>query len=497
MHTRLNGFCLRPAVPKMRLFIVFEDSGRTRNPSHRWTSGVQSFCEFHGKVQLHQETQRDTNESPVTSLVTYQNQLRDGGMSSNEWETALDQDARPENSALEEISDEEAVQLDLPATLPPVSITLRDYVDGSETLRNLVELGVELWKLERRPNVGTMLLKLDFQTDVAPRLMFLKQLGVEDSRLGYMISHNPFVLTESLDNLQARVEYLKSQKFSAETVASMVSRAPYLLNFSVKRIDNRLGFFQQQLGLSANKTRDVVARLPRLLCGSLEPIKENLKVCKLEMGFRENELQHIVTVIPKVLTANKRKLTQIFDYIHNTMNISHHLIVKFPQVLNAKYLRIKERHMFLQYLEMAQYDPAKPNYISLEKLVTLPDEAFCIENPTVPQNNMASRAPAATNRLLVGFRKWYYNAAGFNKIGLMRDDTIIEDTDVKEAVRRLPENVFNDRMFRLKRAIDLSMKQSILPKGQWTKYEEDVRYLEPYLKEVIRERKEVEEWSKK
>lgn len=31
----------------------------------------------------------------------------------------------------------------------------------------------------------------------------------------------------------------------------MVSKAPYLLNFSVKRLDNRLGFFQQQLSLSA------------------------------------------------------------------------------------------------------------------------------------------------------------------------------------------------------------------------------------------------------
>ncbi|CAB1350760.1 unnamed protein product [Coregonus sp. 'balchen'] len=78
---------------------------------------------------------------------------------------------------------------------------------------------------------------------------------------------------------------------------------------------------------------------------------------------------------------------------------------------------------------------------------------------------MASRAPAATGRLLVSFRKWYYNAAGFNKIGLLRDDTIHEDGDVKEALRRLPEK--------------------------------DVHYLEPYLKEVIRERKEVEEWSKK
>ncbi|KAF4074125.1 hypothetical protein AMELA_G00251090 [Ameiurus melas] len=109
---------------------------------------------------------------------------------------------------------------------------------------------------------------------------------------------------------------------------------------------------------------------------------------------------------------------------------------------------------------------------------------------------MASKAPAI-GKLLLGFRKWYYNAAGFNKLGLMRDDTIYENSDVKEAIRRLPERVYNDRMFRIKRALDLSMKQQILPKDQWTKFEEDMPYLEPYLKEVIREKTEMEEWLKK
>lgn len=60
----------------------------------------------------------------------------------------------------------------------------------------------------------------------------------------------------------------------------------------------------------------------------------------------------------------------------------------------------------------------------------------------------------------------------FPSAGLMRDDTIHEDDDVKEALRRLPENLYNDRMFRIKRALDLSMKQQILPKDQWVKYEE-------------------------
>ncbi|XP_067835271.1 cytochrome b-c1 complex subunit 7 isoform X1 [Heptranchias perlo] len=111
---------------------------------------------------------------------------------------------------------------------------------------------------------------------------------------------------------------------------------------------------------------------------------------------------------------------------------------------------------------------------------------------------MAARAPVnTTSRLLQSLQKWYYNAAGFNKFGLMRDDTLYENDDVKEAVRRLPENLYNERIFRMKRALDLSLKHQILPKDLWTKYEEDVYYLEPYLKEVISERKEKEEWNKK
>ncbi|NXT72581.1 QCR7 protein, partial [Chaetops frenatus] len=104
---------------------------------------------------------------------------------------------------------------------------------------------------------------------------------------------------------------------------------------------------------------------------------------------------------------------------------------------------------------------------------------------------------AGGGRLIDRIRKWYYNAAGFNKLGLMRDDTLHEDDDVKEALKRLPEHLYNERVFRIKRALDLSLKHQILPKDQWVKYEEDHHYLEPYLKEVICERREREAWNKK
>ncbi|KAB0376079.1 hypothetical protein FD755_012722, partial [Muntiacus reevesi] len=81
-------------------------------------------------------------------------------------------------------------------------------------------------------------------------------------------------------------------------------------------------------------------------------------------------------------------------------------------------------------------------------------------------------AVSAPSRWLEGNQKWHYNAVRFNELGFMRDDTIYENDDVEEAIRRLPENLYNDRVFHSKTALDLSMRQQILPKQQWTKYEE-------------------------
>lgn len=129
------------------------------------------------------------------------------------------------------------------------------------------------------------------------------------------------------------------------------------------------------------------------------------------------------------------------------------------------------------------------------------------------------------------FRKWLYNLSGFRKYGkesyivyhfpcallsvrlrpmpfieqqlmtnslqsitsshagLMLNDVYDDqfDPEVAEAVRRLPADVYDARVARIHIAFQLSATKSLLPKEQWTKYEEDVKYLEPYLEEVKRE----------
>ncbi|XP_062987051.1 transcription termination factor 3, mitochondrial [Elgaria multicarinata webbii] len=320
----------------------------------------------------------EPNQSPENNSLSLVNKIEVRSSSDAEELYEGLEDALPP-SALEEISEDEALQILAKPPLPAESFTLQDYVDHSETLQKLVLLGVDLSKVEKRSKAAQLLLRLDFEKDIRKILLFLKDVGVEDKQLGAFLTKNPYILIEDLENLETRIAYLISKKFSKEAIARMVLGAPYLLLFSVERLDNRLGFFQKEVGLNPQKTRDLVTRLPRLLTGTLELIKENLKVYELELGFSRNEIRHIVHRIPKNLSISKRKLTQTFDYLHNVMGIPHQLMVHFPQVFNSKLLRIKERHMFLKFLGRAQYDPEQPGYISLEKLASLPDDVFCTE----------------------------------------------------------------------------------------------------------------------
>lgn len=48
---------------------------------------------------------------------------------------------------------------------------------------------------------------------------------------------------------------------------------------------------------------------------------------------------------------------------------------------------------------------------------------------------MRSRPALAASWWMGDVRKWYYNATGFHKSGLMGDVTVYEDEHVKEAMR--------------------------------------------------------------
>ncbi|KAL2158199.1 hypothetical protein VTH06DRAFT_4519 [Thermothelomyces fergusii] len=93
--------------------------------------------------------------------------------------------------------------------------------------------------------------------------------------------------------------------------------------------------------------------------------------------------------------------------------------------------------------------------------------------------------------LLKPLANWYTNAAGYRQMGLKADDLIVEeDENVLKALSRLSPKESYDRIYRIRRATQLSLQQKILPKHEWTKPEEDVPYLSPILEQIYAENAE-------
>lgn len=147
----------------------------------------------------------------------------------------------------------------------PVSFNLAAYVNHSETLIKLVQLGVDLSQMDKDPKKAKYILKLDFDKDIKNHIQFLHDHGVASDELGNFITKNPYIFQEDLENLQIRINYLKSKKFSSDAIAWIITRNPYFLSKSTKAIDKYLGNLQKQFSLTGDEVRSIITRCSKLV----------------------------------------------------------------------------------------------------------------------------------------------------------------------------------------------------------------------------------------
>lgn len=263
-----------------------------------------------------------------------------------------------------------------PALRP--TFNLAAYVNESYSLQQLVKLGVQLYKFDNNPKIMETILKLDFEHDMKPYIRFVHDCGVPVEELGYFFTKNPMIFTEHMDDLITRINYLEHKKFNKEMITTIIRKHPKWLSHSTVDIDTSLGFFQTKFYLSGDDVRSIVIKVPKLITWPKKSVNLIMFSLNEEMGFNRSERKRLLLIYPKLYTMSKHHLLQRFNYIHNTMNINHDHIVLEPQVMSSRLFRIKQRHEYLKYLNRVQYDPTKPNYVSLSKLVSGNDSEFCL-----------------------------------------------------------------------------------------------------------------------
>lgn len=185
------------------------------------------------------------------------------------------------------------------------TFNLAAYANKSQTLQKFLDLGVDLYKIEKRKGLGQFVLQLDFERDCKDHLMFLNDIGVPPEEFGKFITKNPLIFKETVDDMQIRINYLQSKNFRPHMISRIVVVNPFWLMFSTQRIDRRLGYFQKNFSLSGSMVRLLTVRQPRLITYNMAHVERATFAIKEEMGFDKDEVKDLLIQKPKLFMMSK------------------------------------------------------------------------------------------------------------------------------------------------------------------------------------------------
>lgn len=211
-----------------------------------------------------------------------------------------DDDVKPPH-ALEECTEDLS---DIGAPLTP-TFSFAKYANKSRTIKELVKLGVGLYKFEAWDGMVEYILGLDYEQDVKPYIRFLHDCGVPAEYLGEFITKNPNIFKEDMDDLHTRIRYLRAHNFSTQMIKDIICKKPNWLLYTTKDIDNRLSYFQSTFKLNGNEVRALTIKAPKVVTYKMVHLLENTFSIKEEMEFDQQQVKTLLLVVPRIWIKSK------------------------------------------------------------------------------------------------------------------------------------------------------------------------------------------------
>ncbi|CAF0821603.1 unnamed protein product [Adineta steineri] len=261
--------------------------------------------------------------------------------------------------------------------LRPFTFDLAYLINESETLKRFIEMGVDVYRWNQPNAKAKYILTLNFERDCLQHLVFLNELGIKNKSLAKFLSYNPWIFKETIDDLRIRVNYLESKGFNQENICDILTRAPFLINLSTKMLDTKLNWFRKKFHLTDKEVQEFVLSAPKLITLPLQDISNTYFNMNTQLGFEYAELKKIFNQYAKLFIYDYKLIELNFDFLYNEMNISRQRLIDYPPILKQSFQQLRTRCLYLKYLKRHQFDPTKPNFVSLKDLCLKTNELFC------------------------------------------------------------------------------------------------------------------------
>lgn len=268
------------------------------------------------------------------------------------------------------------------AVLPtPITgpMPLHELANRSTKLKELVKLGVDLYKIAGRHGDLERLMALDWDHQIKPQIRFLVDCGIEPDRLADFFSRNTALLWTDKDDIQVRLNYLEAKQFSPEQIKKIVNGGAFWLTLSTKELDARLGFIQKTYKLQGSDVRSVASSYPALVSTPKWSVfVDTTKLMDREFGFTGWERKQLLLTAPQCY-LHPSVLRKAFDFCHNQIGFTHTQLVQHGRLLVNRVSTMQPRYKFLKFLKRDIFNVKDPLYISPDWLWKGTVEEFCEE----------------------------------------------------------------------------------------------------------------------
>ena len=151
----------------------------------------------------------------------------------------------------------------------------------------------------------------------------------------------------------------------------------FRLSVNVSDIDARLGWLQSEFGLTSDEIREIIDSKPKLAILPLKTISDIRFGLKEFLGFDQQTIRSMIKSCPKLFTKEFDSIQNNFTFLNQVAKLSHHEIAFHPPVLYTPLVNLKSRFAYLKQLDRVQFDPTKPNYVTIKSLIEPDDKEFC------------------------------------------------------------------------------------------------------------------------
>jgi mTERF domain-containing protein len=146
---------------------------------------------------------------------------------------------------------------------------------------------------------------------------------------------------------------------------------------SVENVDQRLGWLQREFGLTGSELRKIVTDRPKLATLPAKIIADMRFGLKEFLEFDDESIRTMMKSCSKLFTKDYASVQANFTFLTQVAKFTRADIAFYPAVLQVSYVLLKTRYAYLKHLDRLQFDPTKPNYVSLKMMVEHDDREFC------------------------------------------------------------------------------------------------------------------------